>query len=626
MLSGVGAVCWVRRLCVVALLAGAALAPIATAAPPRVPPVFGYALMPDGVRLAVVTTFPRGYVPGRARWPALFEMDGYEGGAGPVDPSYWGDRYVVVHASIRGTGCSGGRFDLFDGQTARDGRYLIDGWMSHQPWSNGRVGIVGHSYPGLTGFAVAETNPRHLVAVAVSGLVDDLYRGLAYLGGVPDGGFPVAWPLLLRPAQEYDGNLSRYGSDQPSCATALTGRQAPAPLDDPALNGAIGREDGVWWQAHSLITGIAGIRRPVHVVSTYQDEQTGPRGGVELWRHLPPDVPKRIVLTNGVHATHEVAHADEVAWLDCWLLHDGRGCPGGISDPKRRVQIRFDTTGPGNNPFADKTNPPYEAADYPLPQSAWSRLYLHGAGTLSTTAPKATEPGRTFVALPVGRSAYLSGAGVADSTGDAFERLVDSAYRDGYGQLTTATGPDAVSWRLPVSRPLTIAGPLEADLWMTSTAPDTDVFVEVMDVGRDGSVSMLQRGLLRASFRAVDRSRSELVATGGHRGELLVPFHPFVNPTLLTPGAATLLRVEIFPLGHVFRAGHSLVVAVTSPPVMDELNGYASLQPPAVDTILSGPGHASSLLVPFLPVAPQVLRSAPACGDLTGVRCATPVR
>src|SRR5581483_10236070 len=135
----------------------------------------------------------------RPHWPALLMMDGYEGGGGALDPGEWHDRYVLVHASVRGTGCSGGHFDLFDRATAYDGKDLIDRWIPRQRWSNGRVGIIGHSYPGLTGFAIAETAPRHLDGMAVSGLIDDLYSGLSYPGGIPNGGFTLAWTQVERP-------------------------------------------------------------------------------------------------------------------------------------------------------------------------------------------------------------------------------------------------------------------------------------------------------------------------------------------------------------------------------------------------------------------------------------------
>ena len=51
------------------------------------------------------------------------------------------------------------------------------------------------------GFLVAATAPEHLEATAVSGLIDDFYRGILYPGGVPNSGFPVAWaPACGRPA------------------------------------------------------------------------------------------------------------------------------------------------------------------------------------------------------------------------------------------------------------------------------------------------------------------------------------------------------------------------------------------------------------------------------------------
>ena len=113
-----------RKLVVIVAVAVAAL----TAAGLRVavransdrPPEFTYATMPDGVNIALAVSFPAGYSQARA-WPTLFAMDGYDGGGGPLDPAEWDNRYVMVHASVRGTGCSGGALDLFSWTSALDG-------------------------------------------------------------------------------------------------------------------------------------------------------------------------------------------------------------------------------------------------------------------------------------------------------------------------------------------------------------------------------------------------------------------------------------------------------------------------------------------------------------------------
>src|SRR3954453_12988214 len=155
-----------------------------------------YVHMDDGVQIAVSVHYPKGYHPGQ-HLPSVLEMSGYDGAAAQnetvvgqyedklglphdgqvsdlssmLDSHYFvDDGYIVVEASVRGTGCSGGTFDLFSWRTALDGRNVIE-WMARQPWSNAQVGLLGHSYSGITGFMIAATRPPHLTAASVSGLV-----------------------------------------------------------------------------------------------------------------------------------------------------------------------------------------------------------------------------------------------------------------------------------------------------------------------------------------------------------------------------------------------------------------------------------------------------------------------
>jgi putative CocE/NonD family hydrolase len=200
------------------------------------------------VPIAVGVQLPNGYVPGR-RYPTIFEISGYDGASAqggtlakdhgiPAAPQ--GDsrqltqrfegEYVTVHASVRGTGCSGGQFDLFSWRSAEDGNEIVDHWIPRQPWSNGDVAIVGHSYSGITGYLVAATQPAHLRAMSVSGLIDDLYRGIVYPGGVPNYGFPLLWAGAVRPVYDVSGGVApglvrepAPGDDddrQAACATA----------------------------------------------------------------------------------------------------------------------------------------------------------------------------------------------------------------------------------------------------------------------------------------------------------------------------------------------------------------------------------------------------------------------
>jgi len=290
------------------------------------------------------------------------------------------------------------------------------------------------------------------------------------------------------------------------------------------------------------------------------------------------------------------------------------------------VQIHFETTGSGNDPQFDRVNPPYVSSDFPLPETDWERYYLRANGTLTESGPAIGERGRTYVATPIGRQAYLSGPGVADTFGTQTGDLVDAAYARGYGRADASDAPDMLTYRLDLPGTTALAGPIAATLWARTTSVDTDFFVQLLDRDAAGNVSYLQRGLLRASLRAVDGLRSDRVAAGPHAGEIYRPYHPFTDPVTLIPGAIAEYQIEIFPLGAVFRPGHTLLLQIYSPPAMDEYYAYGSGQPPSMNTILSDAGHPSSLLLPLLPGLPPVAADTPACGTETGVRCVRPLR
>ncbi|HJR19925.1 MAG TPA: CocE/NonD family hydrolase, partial [Actinomycetota bacterium] len=190
----------------------------------------------DGTSIAISIVFPKSYDPanpGAIKYPTIYEMAGYENGSSSdegrtffgetadhfceqfgrcFEPPLAGDShagtsafrydddYVSVHAQLRGTGCSSGEFNLYSTRSALDGVEVIENWLVKQPWSNGKVGILGHSYSGATGFMIAAMynsaqwkatgGGKHLVAMTVSGMIDDIYRGITYPGGVSNYLFP----------------------------------------------------------------------------------------------------------------------------------------------------------------------------------------------------------------------------------------------------------------------------------------------------------------------------------------------------------------------------------------------------------------------------------------------------
>jgi putative CocE/NonD family hydrolase len=90
--------------------------------------------------------------------------------------------YVMVVVDVRGRGSSEGNFDPF-AQEAKDGYDTVE-WIAKQPWSNGKVGMMGGSYGGFNQWSIVKEFPPHLTTIAtfpmtaVSG-ADIRWRGSA---------------------------------------------------------------------------------------------------------------------------------------------------------------------------------------------------------------------------------------------------------------------------------------------------------------------------------------------------------------------------------------------------------------------------------------------------------------
>jgi putative CocE/NonD family hydrolase len=590
-----------------------------------------YVTMPDGVQIAINVRLPDGYQPG-IRYPTLFEMSGYDGGSAdggtllndlglhdvPILPSddsrqltrRFNAQYVTVHASVRGTGCSGGEFDLFSRRAAEDGKYIIDQYIAAQPWSNGDVGIMGHSYGGITGFLIATTQPQHLRAMTVSGLVDDLYRGLTYPGGVSNYGFPLVWTGALRPAYDVLGGVApgilRPENDDDvanrrvRCANnQLTKRRAV--VDDPLVQG-LGDTDSEWFRARSLVTWVDKVNVPTHITGAYQDEQTGPRGPTHLWEQIR-GVPKRLVLTNGDHNSQNPAYAGAEVWADrkAWIDHFM-----GVAKTPRFGTLNADRTSVTTLLEAHRgadgllvSNGHIDSTTFPLESTTWTSYHLRAGGKLTPAAPGLLE---------APSDSYVSG-----SRRQAWSYQAGPAFGPPF---TTADGPDEVRYRTdPMTQAMVVAGPITADLFVSTTTVDTELFVQLIDEGPDGSRTYLQRGMLKAGHRAIDLTKSDFSGSVLYR-----PWRPHTNPQLVVPTAVNEYLVEVFPLGHVFRPGHRLLVKVSAPPILDSFYSYVPKTTPGINTVFHTAARPSRLTLPVVPV-PAGLGPELPCGAQEAVRC-----
>lgn len=170
------------------------------------------------------------------------------------DPGYWVARgYAVLQADVRGMHKSEGHAGILRQQDAEDYFDLIE-WAASQPWCTGRVGLMGVSYLAMSQWYVAALKPPHLCAIIPWEGVTDLYRELAFHGGIPETRFTSLWSLRLRM-----GHNRRF----PMAEDFLALREAH-PLDD------------AYWASKRAI--LENIEVPALVCASWSDHGLHTRG------------------------------------------------------------------------------------------------------------------------------------------------------------------------------------------------------------------------------------------------------------------------------------------------------------------------------------------------------------
>ena len=267
--------------------------------------------------------------------------------------------YVVVIADVRGTGDSGGDFDLFDPVQSSDGATLAR-WAAHLPDANGEVGLFGESYMGINQFQTVEAagsgSPIKAMFPIISG--NDLFADTVTQGGIPDLEFAATYITLLsglnltNPALQPLVAAARSGN--PSLLASGLANLAPTTAaHSPALvsflqlvlnveNGqGAGAFDDSYWAARSPSHDLPAVVRdgiPAFLVGGWNDlfEQGEPLNYVGL-QNLVDGRPQTAAMTADQAVTPRYQllmgpwqhvttgtgvniSALELEWFDTWLL------------------------------------------------------------------------------------------------------------------------------------------------------------------------------------------------------------------------------------------------------------------------------------------------------------------
>lgn len=632
--------------CVLAALlclgaAPALAAPYPVVSDPVLKPDSSFEATPYGFKRKDLTFQPGPY---DGRWPTILTMEGYAGATRGDGPNLYlrmddgelmalrvffgqGPRrdYAFVQASIRGTECSWGHFNLYDRRHAWDAYHIIE-WIAAQPWSNTRVGMFGSSFPGQTAYWTATTKPPHLAAVSANLLHSDIYRDIFMPGGVQNILFPSVWTYGLGvvggphrvPSSSVRGQV--IVRDE-ICAQAQAARYSVGDLPQPeneAIWAGLRSVDDDWYQAHAALTYADSITIPYFQQGNWQDEQVGPRA-VVLFNHINPAprtilgpdgrertvVPKRFEMSNGDHGWGNFAGNERWDWFDIWLLD--MPDRSGLTD--HEIVNHFETDNDGRGVGTKSGNA------WPFEGTTYTRMYLREGRGLDTSAPAGAEPADTYLSGIARQGWFFYGY---DGTADPVAPAVGSVTE----QVTTARSlPDVLAYQSePLTEQTVVAGPIMADLYASIGGTDADFFVSVSDVYPDGSVSYLQRGMLKASHRAWDPLRSY------YDGSTLVqPYRPHTNPQPVVPNQIERYTFEIFPLGHVFRPGHRILIQVHTPPAVDGLWGYTPTNhQPAPVTLYHDADRPSSIQFPVVTPDAPITAQPDGCRVPGGFPCTPP--
>lgn len=550
--------------------------------------------------------------------------------------------YAVVGVNIRGTGCSGGAYDFFEPLQVLDGYDVIE-TVASQDWvKDGKVGMVGLSYPGISQLFVASSRPPSLAAITPLSVYDDTARGVLAPGGIFNEGFALEWAdMVLDSAEPYgqgweqdrvDGgdttcerNQLLRGQNVDAVAKAQRYTYYEPSVADP-LNPSLFVDD---------------IEVPVFLGGSFQDEQTGGRFPL-LFDDFDNAPVTRFSAWNGAHADG-FAPANLVEWktfLDFYVAEELTPRPGAfdIFAPIIMEEV-FGAALPLPPQRMFEDQPTFEAKRAAYEAELPFRIILEsGAGDPDAPgAPVGTTDLRFDSWPPAGTQAgfwYLGPDGSLQRSEPSADGPIASRFEfdESLGGLRTVKGGSAndlfkadveYDWRQepdgsavvfvsePLEEDVVMIGPASADLWIRSSSDEADLGVTLSEVRPDGDETYVQSGVLRSSLRAESPESTDLWPVHVGTEEEAEP---------MPAGEFTPVRIGIFPFAHVFRAGSRIRMSVHTPGGDKTRWTYVLADQPEGTTIdvAHSPDMPSRLALPIVPGVTGYPASVPE--DCTALR------
>lgn len=409
--------------------------------------------------------------------------------------------YTVIMVERPGTAASFGQFHSNPDVIAQEADEILN-WIAEQDWSDGNIGMFGDSIQAQIQFQAASTGNPHLKAIFPATTWMDSYSGIRFPGGIHNQVFDEwytnaqkVFDNLATPVdRDTDGALLKQARLDRQSAVALAelanSPDSVAYRDELTLSG-----EKAWITQYSLYPLLDRINRagvPTYLINGWYDIFA--RDNFLIYANLTG--PKRLLVRPTDHAGIEAAGADidygaeAHRWFDYWL----KGIDNGIMD---EAPIHYYLQGAGRAQA-------YQSAEtWPLANQTVSRYYLASDESDSRVS---TNAGRLGLGSPAAGSAFDAYTVDYTTTTGKWPLWAALALPHKYPNMQSNDSKALTYTTPPLETAITIVGHPIVHIWLSSEAPDLDVFVYLEEVDANGNSTYITEGELRASHRQLGQA------------------------------------------------------------------------------------------------------------------------
>ncbi len=542
--------------------------------------------MDDGVTLFANIGYPTDLATGQpavGKFPVLLTQNPYQGPTQSPDPFFVTRGYIFASVTVRGTLNSeapGGTAenpgtlvnDMFSPREAQDGVELVN-WAAGRDGFNGLKGSQGQGLEGPTGTgldgpngvvgltgcsqlgdnqlftaaAVGRHSPLKAILPACAG---STYDGVYFSGGIPS---PIV-PL-------FGAGLSGLLSG-PQHATE--NNAAGVALEQDILSGGPRAYDGTYWQQRTTTPALVaqivrngipallwtGWNAPDNIGSlamyaAFQNTWLGKPYYAPMNTHQPTTGRYQIIVGPWGHG-QGLDESIMLEWYDTWLK--------------------------GEHTDMTKTQTPMH-------------LYQSGSGTGSGWVNASTNPvASTYTSYDLSGGGTLVASGRGGRTASAAGSSSDTITYGQPGQSGTTLSYTTSSF----PRGATLAGPISATIYASSSNTNLELIATLYDVAPDGTATQVATGSLLGSMGAINKQQSWF-----ENGVLIQPDHPFLADQYVPAGQTARYDITIYPAVWSLPAGDSLRLTLSTQEPSSACSSQLSALLPAIPCVLTAPQNAT---------------------------------